>query len=75
MGKLIYSRTTSPDSFVVNGNGDIEWTIPSEEVHAFVNDLFHNVGMLLFGRKMYETMKEWDAISTEGTSRLMDGRC
>ena len=73
MGKLIYAITTSLDGFVADKNGNFEWAMPSEEVHAFVNDIVRNVGTSLLGRNMYETMKVWDIIPTEGTSGLMDG--
>ena len=73
MGKLIYLITTSLDGFVADKNGDFEWAMPSEEVHAFVNDIVRNVGTSLMGRNMYEIMKVWDTIPTEGTSGPMDG--
>jgi len=64
---------TSIDGFVSDKNDNFEWAMPSEEVHAFVNDIVRNVGTSLLGRNMYETMKIWDAIPTEGTSGPMDG--
>jgi dihydrofolate reductase len=73
MGKLIYLITTSLDGYVADKNGHFEWAKPSEEVHAFVNDTVRNVGTSLLGRKMYEVMKVWDSIPTEGTSGPMDG--
>src|SRR2546430_2372813 len=73
MGKLIYLITTSLDGYVADKNGHFEWAAPSEEVHAFVNDTVRNVGTFLFGRNMYEVMKVWDEIPTEGTSGPMDG--
>lgn len=73
MGKLIYLITTSLDGFVADENGNFDWTMPSEEVHSFVNDAVRNTGTFLFGRKMYETMKVWDDIPTEGTGGPMDG--
>ena len=73
MGKLIYLITTSLDGFVADKNGNFEWAMPSEEVHAFVNDIVRNVGTSLLGRNMYEIMKVWDTIPTEGTSGPMDG--
>ena len=73
MGKLIYLITTSLDGYVADKNGDFEWAMPSEEVHAFVNDTVRNVGTSLLGRNMYEIMKVWDTIPTEGTGGLMDG--
>ncbi|HZB13238.1 MAG TPA: dihydrofolate reductase family protein [Chryseolinea sp.] len=73
MGKLIYLITTSLDGFVADKNGDFEWAMPSEEVHSFVNDIVRNVGTSLLGRNMYEIVKVWDSIPTEGTGGPMDG--
>jgi dihydrofolate reductase len=73
MGKLIYLITTSLDGYVADKNGDFEWAMPSEEVHAFVNDIVRNIGTSLMGRNMYEIMKVWDTIPTEGTGGPMDG--
>jgi dihydrofolate reductase len=68
MGKLIYSITTSLDGYVADKDGNFEWAGPSEEVHAFVNDIVRNVGMFLLGRNMYETLAVWDTIPTDGPS-------
>lgn len=74
MGRLIYLITTSLDGYVADKNGDFSWARPTEEVHSFVNDQLRNVGTILMGSKLYETMKVWDDIPTEGTSGpYMDG--
>lgn len=73
MGKLIYLITTSLDGYVANKDGNFDWAAPTEEVHQFVNDQLRNVGTILMGRKLYETMKVWDDIPTEGTGGAMDG--
>src|SRR4051812_2671879 len=73
MGKLIYAITTSLDGYVADKNGNFDWAMPSEEVHAFFNDIVRNVGTALLGRKMYEIMKVWDDIPTEGVGGPMDG--
>jgi dihydrofolate reductase len=74
MGKLIYLYTTSLDGFVADENGSFDWAMPSEEVHTFVNDTLRNIGTVLMGRNLYETMKVWDEIPTEGVSGpYMDG--
>jgi dihydrofolate reductase len=72
MGKLIYSVTTSLDGFVADKNGNFEWAKPSEEVHAFVNDIVRNADTFLLGRNMYETMKVWDTLPTDGPSEAMN---
>jgi dihydrofolate reductase len=74
MGKLIYLITTSLDGYAADKNGKFDWAMPTEEVHTFVNNALHNVGTILMGHKLYETMKVWDDIPTEGVSGpYMDG--
>jgi dihydrofolate reductase len=65
--------TTSLDGFVADNDGNFNWAMPSEEVHSFVNDILGNVGTILMGRNLYETMKVWDEIPTEGVGGPMDG--
>jgi dihydrofolate reductase len=68
MGKMIYSVTTSLDGYVSDKNGDISWTAPSEEIHAFIDNILSNVGTFLLGRHMYETLAVWDTIPPDGSS-------
>lgn len=72
MGKLIYAITTSLDGYVADAQGNFDWAMPSEEVHFLFNDIVRNVGTSLFGRNMYETMKVWDTIATDGDSPAMN---
>jgi hypothetical protein len=39
MAKLTYTAITSLDGYVADEQGNWDWSAPSEEVHAFVNDL------------------------------------
>jgi dihydrofolate reductase len=73
MGKLIYLMTTSLDGYAADDDGNFNWAKPTEEVHSFVNDQLRNVGTILMGSNLYETMKVWDEIPTEGTGGPMDG--
>jgi dihydrofolate reductase len=73
MGKLIYLISTSLDGYAADENGNFGWAMPTEEVHAFVNDALRNVGTFLMGSNLYETMKIWDDIPTEGIGGPMDG--
>src|SRR3954469_16646309 len=61
MAKLIYSAIASLDGYVADENGEFGWSMPDEEVHAFVNDLERPVGTHLYGRRMYEVMKVWES--------------
>jgi dihydrofolate reductase len=60
MAKLIYSAIASLDSYVADEDGNFDWAVPDEEVHAFINDLDRPLGTYLYGRRMYETMVGWE---------------
>jgi dihydrofolate reductase len=60
MAKLIYSAITSLDGYIADEEGNFDWAMPDEEVHAFVNDLERSVNTHLYGRRMYETMAVWE---------------
>ncbi len=64
MAKLIYSAIASLDGYVADEDGNFDWAVPDEEVHAFINDLDQSVGTYLYGRRMYETMVGWEADPT-----------
>ena len=64
MAKLIYSAIMSLDGYVEDEDGNFDWAVPDEEVHAFVNDLERPIGTYLYGRRMYETMVSWETAST-----------
>lgn len=61
MGKLIYMPLCSLDGYVEDASGRFDWAAPDEEVHAFVNDRMRGASLHLYGRRMYETMKFWEA--------------
>jgi dihydrofolate reductase len=64
VAKLIYSAITSLDGYIADENGNFDWAAPSDDVHAFVNDLERSVGTYLLGRRMYETMVFWETAHT-----------
>lgn len=59
MAKLIYFMTTSLDGYIAD-DGNFDWSAPSEEAFAFINDLHRPIGTYLYGRKEYETMAVWE---------------
>jgi dihydrofolate reductase len=65
MAKLIYAAIASLDGYVEDAEGRSDWSMPDEEVHAFVNDLERPIGTYLYGRRMYETMLFWETATTE----------
>jgi dihydrofolate reductase len=62
MAKLIYSAIISLDGYVADEGGNFDWSVPDQEVHAFVNDLERPVGTYLYGRRMYEVMAGWETL-------------
>jgi dihydrofolate reductase len=64
VAKLIYSAIASLDGYVADEEGNFDWAVPDEEVHAFINDLERPAGAYLYGRRLYETMVGWETDPT-----------
>jgi dihydrofolate reductase len=62
VARLIYTAITSLDGYVADADGSFDWAAPSEEVHAFVNDLERPVGTYLYGRRLYDVMVAWETM-------------
>ena len=62
MGRLIYSAIASLDGYVADEHGRWDWSVPSAEVHAFVNDRMGPVRTHLLGRRMYEVLVAWETM-------------
>ena len=60
MVKLVYSVIASLDGYIADEEGNFDWAVPDEEVHAFINDLVRPLGTYLYGRRMYEMMVGWE---------------
>jgi dihydrofolate reductase len=71
MAKLIYSTIASLDGYIEDQSGKFDWSMPDEEVHAFVNDFERPLGTHLYGRRMYETMVAWETMETAGEADVM----
>ncbi|HEX5165082.1 MAG TPA: dihydrofolate reductase family protein [Thermomicrobiales bacterium] len=56
MRHVVYSLNMSLDGFMARPDGDLDWVIVTEELHAFVNERERNIDTHLYGRRMYETM-------------------
>lgn len=56
MRKVIYSMSVSLDGFVETPNREIDWVLVDEELHTFFNDQAREMGLFLYGRRMYELM-------------------
>jgi dihydrofolate reductase len=59
--KLIYSMGVSLDGFIAGPEGDIGWSAPDEDLHRFHNQQMAETGAHLYGRRLYEDMRPWEA--------------
>jgi dihydrofolate reductase len=57
---LIYSMGVSVDGFIADREGAFGWTAPSEELFRFHIAQVRDLGGLLLGRRLYETMLVWE---------------
>lgn len=71
MAKLIYAGIMSLDGYTADADGKFDWSMPDEEVHAFVNDLERPIGTYLYGRRMYGVMSAWEDMSLSGEPPVM----
>ena len=72
MGTLRYGvMACSLDGYVADGAGGFEWTHPSDEVYAFLNQVVTGERVFVMGRRMWETMRVWDSWEV-GKSAIAD---
>jgi dihydrofolate reductase len=64
VAKLIYAAIASLDGYVADRDGNFDWSMPDDEVHAFVNDVERPIGTHLLGRRMYEVLLAWETMET-----------
>jgi dihydrofolate reductase len=57
---LIYSMSVSVDGFIADREGAFGWTVPSEEQFRFHLAQTRELGGVLCGRGLYETMLVWE---------------
>jgi len=60
MRKLRYSMGVSLDGYIAGPGGDIDWGVPSKELHSFHNEETGALGAHLLGRRLYEVMLIWE---------------
>jgi dihydrofolate reductase len=57
---LIYSMSVSVDGFIADREGAFGWSTPSEELFRFHTASVGDLGGILLGRRLYETMLVWE---------------
>ncbi len=67
MGKVVYLMNVSLDGYVEDSVGKFDWGHSNEEIHRFHGNLARQMGALLYGRRMYETMAVWQTMEEDRT--------
>lgn len=58
----------SLDGFIAGPGGNIDWSVPDEELHRFHNEQMRATGVNLYGRRLYETMRSWETAEEQQPS-------
>jgi dihydrofolate reductase len=57
---LLYSMGVSVDGYIADREGGIGWTVPDDELFRFHLERVSELGAILCGRKLYQTMLVWE---------------
>ena len=60
MGTVSFSMGVSLDGFIADPHGEIDWTVPDEELFQFHIDQTRELSAHLCGRRLYEAMLVWE---------------
>ncbi|WP_209325962.1 dihydrofolate reductase family protein [Brevibacterium renqingii] len=60
MSRIVYSLSTSLDGYIVDAEGQFDWSVPDEEVFALALEEAQGLSAHLLGRRLYETMVYWE---------------
>src|SRR4051812_28823990 len=55
----------SLDGYIAAPGGDISWSAPDAELHRFHNEQARELGVHLYGRRLWETMAPWETMGDE----------
>lgn len=68
MGQIFYGFNVSLDGYIARGEGgDIGLPVPEDALHRHFNEMQTRTALNLYGRKMYEVMRYWDAPPAESS--------
>jgi dihydrofolate reductase len=62
MAQLHYLSNISLDGYIADRNGDFDFTSPTPEALALINDVVRPIGTHLYGRRNYDVMTVWETL-------------
>ena len=65
MGRLLYFQPCSLDLRIADAAGRFDWSELDAETHGFMNDLMRPIRTVVYGRRMWETMRFWETMPEE----------
>lgn len=69
MRKVLYGMNVSLDGYIESPEGKLDWSFPDEELHQHFNDLERSIDVILYGRRLYETMAAFWPTADEDLSQ------
>ncbi len=58
-GLNVYGLNVSVDGYIADGQGNIDWSDPSKELHQYWNDFERETALSFYGRRLYELMSAY----------------
>lgn len=59
-GRVLFSMGASVDGYIADRDGQFAWTMPSEDLFRFHIARVGELGAMICGRRLYETMLVWE---------------
>jgi dihydrofolate reductase len=64
--------TTSLDGFIAGPGGELDWSVPDEELFRFHTERVAGLGVQLMGRRLYETMLVWETFDQKESATALE---
>lgn len=58
---IFYGFNLSADGYVMDADGNFDWSIPDDEIHEYWNESQRETVLNVYGRKLWETMSYWQS--------------
>lgn len=73
MGRVVYPLNVSIDGFIEDERGEFAWLPVDPEVFEHHTQLMRSADLLLYGRRLYETMAVWETDAAFGAQSAAFG--